>query len=190
MNTTKYEFMKEIMKINDPKLGMACVNLVQSVPEYFWTIPASSTGKYHPECDLGDGGLVRHSIMVATAADELVTSEVFVEDTPLNHDIARVAGLFHDVLKSGEVDDEGNYSAHTEFNHPLLAAKWIRSLLTFEGIDETIVDEICLAIESHMGKWNTSKYSDAVLPVPSSPMEKLVHTADYVASRKWVKGLW
>ena len=32
-----------------------------SLPDYFFEIPASSTGKYHPSYALGTGGLVRHT---------------------------------------------------------------------------------------------------------------------------------
>lgn len=187
----KYIFIKEITKINDEKLGLACLNMVSDIPDYFWHVAASSTGKYHPQCDLGEGGLVRHSIMVATIADELVTSTMFVEDTPLNHDLARVAGLFHDVYKRGPVDDEGNYSEHTEFEHPVLASRWLTEHLEANNIDADSIRLITSAVASHMGIWNTSKYApDIILPIPSEPFEKLIHTADYIASRKWIGGIW
>ena len=186
----KYAFVKEITKVSDNQLGQALFALADKLPDYFWKIPASSTGKYHPQCDLGDGGLVRHSIMVATIADELVTSELFVEDIPLNHDIARAAGLFHDCLKNGPVLEDGKFNEHTDFLHPLYARDFIVSELTGKVDKKGYVDAIANAIASHMGKWNTSKYAEGELPVPSSPMEKLLHCADYTASRKWVGGLW
>jgi len=41
-----------------------------------------------------------------------------------------------------------------------------------------------------MGKWTTSDYApDVVLEKPSTAFQKLVHTADYVAARKYISGL-
>ena len=40
------------------------------------------------------------------------------------------------------------------------------------------------AIETHMGKWNTSKNSQVVLPKPKTAIQYMVHLADYIASRK------
>lgn len=47
-----------------------------------------------------------------------------------------------------------------------------------------VVDCICDAIKSHMGKWNTRPDTDIILPVPVNGLEKLVHLCDYLASRK------
>ena len=41
------------------------------------------------------------------------------------------------------------------------------------------------AINSHMGKWNTDYRTKAiVLPTPKSKVDRFVHLADYLASRK------
>jgi hypothetical protein len=39
-------------------------------------------------------------------------------------------------------------------------------------------------IASHMGKFTTSKYSTIILPLPVSLPERILHKADYLASRK------
>ena len=75
-------FIAEIEKITDERLRELCLDMVNDVPDYFWTVAASSSGKYHPACDLGDGGLVRHSIMVCHVALDLLDSEVFIKNTP------------------------------------------------------------------------------------------------------------
>ena len=188
--TDKLLFMKEIEKIHDDKLLKAVEKMVNTIPEYFWVIPASSSGKYHPKCDLGVGGLVRHSLMVCTIAVDLLKAEIFVKDTEYNEDIIRIATLFHDSYKSGIPEANGSHSEYTVFEHPLIAADKIWSYLFSQGIDAIYINSICDAIKSHMGKWNTSKkYSEAVLPVPKTDMEKLIHTADYIASRKYIGGL-
>jgi hypothetical protein len=40
------------------------------------------------------------------------------------------------------------------------------------------------AIISHMGQWNTSWREYGVLPLPNTPEQKVLHLADYLASRK------
>ena len=35
-----------------------------------------------------------------------------------------------------------------------------------------------------MGRFNTSEYSDVILPIPKTPEQKFVHMCDFLASRK------
>lgn len=184
--TEREQFIGIINTISDERLKKAALEMTTDLPDYFWHIPASSSGKYHPECDLGEGGLLRHSIMVCTIALDLLTSEVFIKDNPVNRDLVIISTLFHDGFKSGEVIN-GQYSDHTVFEHPLISADFVRKHLKQNGVDESIISIITLAIQAHMGKWNTSKYSELVLRTPQNNFEKLIHTADYVASRKYVK---
>ena len=183
------KFIAEVNKIKNEDLKNACIKMVDLLPEYFWKVPASSSGKYHPDCDLGEGGLIRHSLMVNKAAEDLVISEMFVRDTEVNRDISRVAALFHDCLKSGKVKEDGTYEDHTIFEHPLLASDFVKENLVANNIDELKVTMICDAIRTHMGKWCTSKYSKLALSKPRTDFEKLIHMADYIASRKYIKGL-
>ena len=48
------------------------------------------------------------------------------------------------------------------------------------------VRKMCQLIESHMGKWNTNKYSKVVLPIPKNELEKYVHRCDFLASRSYL----
>ena len=58
---------------------------LDKLPEYFWSVPASSSGKYHPSYALGNGGLVRHTIAAVNIADILFNLEqyqkIFDSDT-------------------------------------------------------------------------------------------------------------
>ena len=49
--------------VNDDIREFAKV-LVDGLPQYVWEVGASSTGKYHPQYSLGEGGLMRHQIAV------------------------------------------------------------------------------------------------------------------------------
>lgn len=181
-------FIAEIEKITDERLRELCLDMVNDVPDYFWTVAASSSGKYHPACDLGEGGLVRHSIMVCHIALDLIDSEIFVKNTPIIRDCAIVAALFHDILKHGLVDENGKYSDKTVFEHPNLSADFVLQHLK-NKYTYVYVSEIYSGIKSHMGRWNTSKYSKEVLSTPQTNFQKLIHTADFIASRKYIGGL-
>lgn len=190
MKNWKNEFINEVNKINDENLRNVALEMTEEIPSYFWTIPASSSGKYHPDCDLGEGGLVRHSLMVAKCADDLITSEMFLRDLDINRDIAKIAALFHDSIKNGLINEDETYSNHTEFEHPRFASNFVKDFLTNHGVNELIVEMISGAIYTHMGKWCTDSYGNRkALSKPRTDFEKLIHLADYMASRKYIKGL-
>ena len=46
--------------------------LVNNLPDYFFEIPASSTGKYHPEFASTTHGLVKHTKLAVRIAYELL----------------------------------------------------------------------------------------------------------------------
>src|SRR5574344_1212805 len=63
-------FNKEISYIKDERLKKNLIILLNMLPDYFYHIATSSTGKYHPECSLGEGGLVRHVKVASRMAIE------------------------------------------------------------------------------------------------------------------------
>lgn len=147
-------------------------NLVLSVniPDYFWSIPSSSSGKYHPEDELGDGGLVRHTLKTVKVAQEMAPMyDLSKEDL----DCAIAALLLHDTYKNGSPD-----AGHTVFEHPTLAAAAVAQ------VPNPCANIVANLISSHMGRWNTSKYSTGELPVPENELQKFAHLCDYIASRK------
>ena len=54
-------FLDELELISDEELSESLLKIIELLPEYWFKEAASSTGKYHPEYALGDGGLLRHS---------------------------------------------------------------------------------------------------------------------------------
>lgn len=154
-------------------------NLRRTIPDYFYKAPASSTGKYHPEYALGEGGLVRHTIATVQILMWLMESE---ELTTRERDLMIIAAAMHDTRKLGN-QKEYEQISYTKFEHPMLAAAVVRSLIG-QGFDHEDLDFIAKAIESHMGRWNTNKYSDVILPIPQTKYQRLLHQADYLASRK------
>ena len=147
-------------------------------PECFWTMPASTSGKHHPEISLGEGGLIRHTKAVVKLTQMMLET---LELQPVQRDCAIAAAILHDCCK--KADDE----EHTAPDHPLRAAHlWIDNYFADSGLIEfAVATEVYLIIRSHMGRWNTSKHAPGLeLPKPTSTLERLVHTADYLASRK------
>ena len=51
-------------------------------------------------------------------------------------------------------------------------------------LKEEEIDFIGMCVEAHMGQWNTDKNSKTVLPKPSNKYQRMLHVADYLASRK------
>lgn len=178
-------FQKELDLISNKKLRNFVAEFLDTkVPKYFYHIPASSSGKYHPVQDLGTQGLIRHTKAVVQVALDLLRSEMFVNDCDYFRDMIISACLLHDTFKNGL--EEG---CHTVSNHPLLASESI--LKAYES--STFEDSYCMiegireCVESHMGKWNTDKETgEVILPKPESEAEQLVHMADYIASRKYI----
>lgn len=180
----KSGFEKEINWIQNENIRKFAQYCVDNLPAYFFIVPASSSGKYHPSYALGNGGLIRHTQAAVAIAKELFNLEMFQKQFSSNEqDLIILSLILHDGKKQGE--GNGN---HTVFDHPLYAARFVKqcniesSLLTDE--QEKIV---CNAISSHMGQWNTARNSKIVLPKPTDKIQKFVHMCDYLASRKFLE---
>lgn len=175
-------FDKEINYINNPRYKENIKILIDLLPDYFFTVPASSTGKYHPSFALKDGGLVRHTKVAVRIAKELFNDEsVSGAYTHNEKDLMMMALIMHDGLKSGLKKSE-----YTNFDHPLLVSDYIKENKDKLTLNEKEINFLCSVIESHMGPWNTNNYSDVILPKPTTRYQRFVHMCDYLASRKFL----
>ena len=184
MTEQQSNLVKPILEtiINDDIREFAEV-LLDGIPDYIWHVGASSTGKYHPAYSLGEGGLMRHQIAVVRFLNFFFELGQYNSKlTNREMDLMRVAGITHDCRKSGE-QSEYEMSKYTRFNHPILMANIIRS---YDGkyLNHDEIEFVANCIESHMGQWNTDKKSSTALPKPENKYQKLIHLADYLASRK------
>lgn len=160
---------------------------IDTIPSYFWEVGASSTGKYHPSYALGELGLARHTCALVRFLNHMLNIDCIKNDfTSRERDLIRVAGIMHDSMKSG-TDEDYARSKYTKFEHPILAANNIRKM---SGLPDDEIELIATTIESHMGQWNTDRRSKTVLPTPENKYQKLVHLADYLASRKDIEVLF
>ena len=178
-------FINEINDIKDSNLKEFTKELIANADDYFFTVAASSSGKYHPPFDLGHGGLVRHTKCVAFMAKSVAESMIFNErDT----DLLIVAAIAHDIKK------QGNGSGHhTVWEHPTLAMNYVYE--TYKNNNFNIPKEDIIkignAVNSHMGKWGNHEMflkGNQPLPLPETEFEKALQIADYIASRKEITG--
>ena len=96
------EFSIELSYIKDDRIRKSCETILDMLPDYFYEIPASSTGKYHPSFSLGKGGLVRHVKVATRIANDLFEDPSFKSKYTRNEkDVMLMTLILHDSLKSG-----------------------------------------------------------------------------------------
>lgn len=175
-------FSYELSFIKNEKIKEFAIKALDSLPDYFYKVAASSTGKYHPSYALGDGGLVRHTKAAVRIALELFRCETVTgKYTDDKKDIVITALLLHDGAKHGL-----NGSKYTITEHPKVVTEFLRSQKDLKNIvSEEIFNLIMDGIETHMGQWNADfKTKKEVLDKPSTGLQKFIHMCDYLASRK------
>lgn len=161
--------LPEVELIEDDEIREATIDAIgRGVPEYFWEVPATSSGRYHNPFARRRHGLWMHVKMVFAAYERMVRSFVKQgEITEHEADAGRAAVLLHDMLKYGHGYEDGD---STVKNHDRLAAHWLQH-------HSDVPRETVRAVKAHNGPWHEG-------PVPETPLEQLVHMADMVASTK------
>lgn len=165
--------MKEfINKIKNKEIREATQLAVDNLPAYFYEVASSSSGKYHPSFSQGKMGLVRHSTFAVEIAIELFNIYTF---TNIEKDIIISSLLLHDGLKYGNPK-----KPHTTKEHPRDMAIFLSEL--WKDVMDDNLQQVINGIHAHSGKWNKTNGVD--MPVPKTKVEKMVHLADYLSSRK------
>ena len=177
-------FEQEFNYIKDDDIKKDAIYLISNLPDYYFELDASSTGKYHPKYAAGKGGLSRHiKAAVKFAVEILSNPSIGGIYTDRDKDLIILSLLIHDGLKYGKEYRKGDY---TKFDHPILISDFIEENKDKLNMTEEDIKKVRGAVASHMGPWNTSQYSDVTLPIPKAPMEKFVHMCDYLASRRFI----
>lgn len=151
---------------------------LEHCPQYFWTAPASSTGKYHPRSHSKKHGLWLHTKRAFTVYEDL--SDSWLKQgvvTRYEVNCGRAAILLHDLLKYGKPSGDGSSErrTHTVSNHDRLASNLLRE-------ETELPEEVVACVDSHNGPWSRGKS-------PENALEMLHHVADMVASRRRIDGI-
>lgn len=174
-------FKKELEYIKNDDILESTKYMINILPDYFFEIPASSTGKYHPKFAASTNGLVKHTKVAVRIAYELFNDPALNKFSQREKDLIIMCLILHDGLKSGL-----NHSKYTLVDHPLLIANYIKEHKDNLSLSNEELDKICGMISSHMGPWNTDFNGNAVLPVPKTAIERFVHMCDYLSSKKFL----
>jgi hypothetical protein len=171
-------FRRELSYIVDDKIVEFVEHLLEDADDYFFTMPASTSGKYHPDFAKGDGGLVRHTQAVAYFANELAKAELTAGSIDQHKaDLIVAASIVHDIKKMGD-----GTTGHTVKEHPKYASNYIleenKKYRLLSHDDREFMQAL---VERHMGPWCE--------PKPETLEERLLFYADYVASREEIVGL-
>ena len=181
MNNINY-FQKEFSYIKSDEYKNDYKVLVDLLPDYFFKVAASSTGKYHNKTQCETYGQLWHIYMFSSILNHRLNlkgnKERFKSTT--QRDCMRCVPAFHDAIKYGL---DGENAKYTVFEHPMLAHDWVLNTKVKHDIDakyKKVIADMCAA---HSGQWTTSNKSKTVLPEPSNAMEVVIHECDYLSSR-------
>lgn len=167
----------EINHLKTDKIKEFVIKILEKCDDVNAVGAASSSGKYHPMCDLGDGGLIRHTKIVCRNVETLLrTNPIYDED--LDWDVVYASAILHDMCKyrSG--------TEHSFISHPVDMAKLIRDN---NDTKSRAIERIASNVETHMSRWNksTPDGKGEPMPLPKNVENLLVSFADMIGSQKW-----
>lgn len=174
MNYTLYaDIIGQIHRQDIRDFTTACL---KDAPEELETIPATVSGKYHPEDARREGGLVWHTQRACWFAWQFIQGYQWDKDD-IRGDIVICAMILHDIGK------KGHYAKYFDYiDHPKTAAKMIEKHK--DMLPEKVFKLIQGCVMHHMGpfggkfwKKDISKYN---------MLELTVYNADYLASKSYL----
>lgn len=156
-----------------------CADMIKEIPDYIFTIPSSTSLKFHNKTQCQSHGQIFHVLMFAEVMNYVLGLEYVKEKTnERQRDCLRCTPIFHDAIKCGL-----NGSQYTVHEHPMLAGEWVRNTSVEHDVDADTKAYIARLCESHSGEWTSTKRSKTVLPKPENDEQFFVHMCDYLASR-------
>lgn len=174
-------FNNEISYIKDNRIKNSLITMLKLLPDYFYEVPASSTGKYHPESSLGEGGLVRHTKTAVRIAKELLNNSILNNFTDNEKDLIIMSLVLHDGLKHGKVKNK-----YTVFEHPLLISEYIKENKDKLELNEDEINFVCDCVETHMGEFTKNYKGEEILQEPKNKYQRFVHMCDYLSCKKFL----
>ena len=122
MNKIKV-FENLLNKFETEEIKNYCTDMIKEIPDYIFTIPSSTSFKYHNKTQCQPHGQIFHILMFAEVMNYILGLEYVKEKTnERQRDCLRCTPIFHDAVKCGL-----NGSRYTVHEHPLLAGEWVRN---------------------------------------------------------------
>jgi len=187
-------FQKELNQTHNQDIKNFVIECFDKLcPDYFWTCPCSTSGKYYPQVALGVGGLVRHTKLAVWWGIELLrtlgTSPELKNIAPKQLQDEIIATLLlYDMIKNGKgLNAQGRplESGVTGTHGVTLVEKILDNVGGF-GVENYSYNRILTGIAGHMGIWTTESMCrpDSITNHVEKAFAQLIHLADYCASRK------
>ncbi len=155
-------------------------DMIAEIPDYIFTMPSSTSGKYHNAAQCKRFGQIYHIYMFAIILNYRLGLKMNREkyNNPVIRDCMRCVPVLHDAIKCG-----WNGSKYSVSEHPALAAEWVRNTKVKHMLDNELIEMIAGMCEAHSGEWNKDRKGNVIMPEPRNDMEFFIHECDYLASR-------
>lgn len=166
----KWILDNELSLINDENLKNAVMDCLISIWDEFKSLPSSLSGKYHPEDERGEGGLLLHSKRVVYLVTEMLREFPF-----------RLSKVRDELIVSAICHDIGNVQVITynqKKRHPSYSFQILEPFLKKCKIKR--IRMIKGMIENHMSHWYGQRE-------PKFFGEQILCVCDYIASRNYYK---
>ncbi|MCT4612468.1 MAG: HD domain-containing protein [Clostridia bacterium] len=184
-------FNDELNLIENESIKNFTLEALKIAPKYFFDVPSSVSGKYHPYCNNGKYGLIMHTKLCVNAGKEIFDNPLLINElankpalTKLEEDICISSILIHDICKYG-TNDTIEAGSKSRKDHPILAGEILKNSSSLKNLlDSNIKSTIVKCVERHTGPWVNDRNGNKILEEPKHYLEKIVHLMDYFGSRK------
>lgn len=168
-------FKDEINSISNDDFKTDLFEFLDICPDYLVHISASSSKKYHQGDTHYWNGMIIH-VRRCIAFIEAFVSMLNIDDDDRN--ILVAAAICHDIYKRGIIESE-----HTDCNHPVYIYSKIIKEHYYLRKKQIWLDLACICL-LHMGRWTPENIPKIRMSRRIKKLSKIMHMADYLASRK------
>jgi hypothetical protein len=171
-------FEKELNEIKSEELKGLAETVILETPDWYSTMPSSTSGKFHPSDELGLGGKIIHHKKVFKLSEE-AARRYDIKD--YEYEILRTASLIHDMPYCFYWDvKQERY--RTDPLHPFKNAYFCS-----RNCNDMLLQS---AIYFHMGLWSNYESEEAKLlslsEYQNHPVVLATQESDYYASRRMI----
>ena len=159
-------------------------DMVEEMPEYFFTMPSSTSGRHHNKTQCRPHGQLYHVFMFQSILEHRLRLKHNKElyPTPEERDAMRCVPLLHDAVKCGWGDEFE--TRWTKPEHPMLAKRFVLDTKVKHDIPAEYKQMIADMCEAHSGEWNKDRSGRVIMSEPRNEREFFIHECDILASRE------